>query len=538
MVEERHHQSLKVVSPCPFMQYPSNTGGSWIGGSPFLSKLKISIPSHQEIYLIIYEAWRFFNAMEDIIIGAGPAALSAGYSFAKHDIAPLLLEKDSRIGGLSKTHEVTFEGDTYMFDQGPHRFFSQNPDLYVMIEELLGEDWLVVDRLTRQLIDGKYYDYPVNVVQALKNVGPARAFRMMLDFLLATAKKLLGTSSKESFEDWIVSNFGRTLAEFNMLNYTEKIWGIPCSQISGAWAAQRIKGMNAFDIVKKALIKGGGPRSMVDSFYYPRHGIQQIYDSMATFIEGNGGEIKRSVDISRINLDGTSIKSIEFSDGAGKKHEKHVKSLISSMPITDLVQLFSPAAPKAVVKAANALGYRDQVQVFLIIDKPKITEDTWIYFPTTPPTFGRMMEPKNWVDTMSPENRSSLLVEYFVFKNDETWNLTDDAIINKTMREIEWLGFAKKEQLLDGHVYRIEKSYPKWNLTYKKHLDIIYDYVNSFENLYCVGRNGRFYYNNQDHSIETGLLAAQSVIEGKRYDLDKIGMEDTYFEAGMLHGKK
>lgn len=475
--------------------------------------------------------------MKHVIIGAGPAGLSAGYNFARHDISPLILEKDSVIGGLSRTREVNFDGDVYLSDAGPHRFFSHNKDLYDMIEELLGEDWLVVDRLTRQFIDGKYYDYPVNIVQALKNVGPVKALHMMLDYLEATVRKLVGASRKNTFEDWVVLNFGRTLAEFNMLNYTEKIWGIPCSHISGAWAAQRIKGMNAFDIVKKALLKGGGPRSMVNSFYYPRKGIQQIYDAMADFTVTHGGVIEKEACITKIDHDGDEVKSIEYSNKKGEKVAVDLESLISSMPITDLVRLLDPPAPDTVIEAAGKLGYRDQVQVWLIIDKPHIIEDTWIYFPTTPPTFGRMMEPKNWVPTLSPEHRSSLLVEYFVFKNDEIWQMTDDEIISKTMKELEDLGFVRQDKLLKGYVYRTEKSYPKWNLVYKKYLDVIYEYLDKFSNLYCIGRNGRFYYNNQDHSIETGLLAAQSVIEGKKYDLTKVGMEDSYFESGMLYRK-
>ncbi|MEX2682749.1 MAG: NAD(P)-binding protein, partial [Candidatus Sigynarchaeota archaeon] len=198
--------------------------------------------------------------MKNIIIGAGPAGLSAAYNLARHEIGNLLvLEKELQIGGLAKTLEFTFDGETYRTDTGPHRFFSQNPALYKMIEELLGPDWVVVDRLTRQLIDGKYFNYPVDILQAVRNVNPLVAIKMMLDFVQATTRKILVNPKVVTFEDFVVLNFGRRLGQFNMLNYTEKIWGIPCSQIAASWAAQRIKGMNAFDIVKKAVIKSGGP---------------------------------------------------------------------------------------------------------------------------------------------------------------------------------------------------------------------------------------------------------------------------------------
>jgi len=475
--------------------------------------------------------------VKQIIIGAGPAGLSTAYNFARHDMESLVLEKEAVIGGLAKTLEFKHDGEVYRTDAGPHRFFSLNPSLYKMIEELLGEDWVVVDRLTRQLIDGKYFNYPVDIVQALRNVDPFIAIKMILDYANATVRNILVKPPRITFEDFVVLNFGRRLAQFNLLNYTEKIWGIPCNKIAGSWAAQRIKGMNAFDIVKKALIKGGGPRSMIDSFYYPKKGIQEIYDKMAEFATSKGARIEKEVAIKKITHDGSKITGIEYSKG-GKLVNEGVQNLISSMPITEIVQILEPKAPERVIKAAKSLGYRDQVQVFLIINKPHLTKDTWLYFPTTPPTFGRAMEPKNWYPTMSPENKSSLLVEYFVFKGDELWNMNDDLIIKKTMHEIEWLGFAKTGDLLKGWIIRTEKAYPMWDLTYKQRLDVLTNHLKQFSNLYCVGRNGRYFYNNQDHSIETGLLAAQSIIDGKKYDLDNIGMENTYFEAGMLYKKK
>ncbi len=272
-------------------------------------------------------------------------------------------------------------------------------------------------------------------------------------------------------------------------------------------------------------------------FYYPKQGIQEIYDKMAEFSVKGGSVLETGITIKKVHHDGTSVTHVSYEKG-GKLVKEPVSNLISSMPITELVQLLEPAAPEQVIKVAKKLGYRDQIQVFLIIDKPHITEDTWIYFPTTPPVFGRMMEPKNWYPAMAPEKRSSLLVEYFVFKGDGWWNMSDQAIIDKTLTELQVLGFVKKSECLKGFVYRIEKSYPMWDLDYKKKLDAITDHLDALRNLYCVGRNGRYFYNNQDHSIETGLLAAQSIVDGKKYDLNNIGMENTYFEAGMLYKKK
>jgi len=475
--------------------------------------------------------------MKNVIIGAGPAGVSAAYNLARHDATALVLEKEAKIGGLAKTLEFEYDGEIYKTDTGPHRFFSLNPTLYTLIEDLLGPDWLIINRLTRQLIDGKYFNYPVDIVQAIRNVNPFIAIKMILDFLDATARKILVNPEPRTFEDFVVLNFGRRLAQFNMINYTEKIWGIPCTKIAASWAAQRIKGMNAFDIVKKALIKGGGPRSMIDSFYYPKLGIEEIYDKMAEFAENKGSVVQRESRATKILHDEGRITGIEY-EHAGEITAEDVENLISSMPITELVQILEPAAPASVIKAAKSLGYRDQMYVFLIVDKPHITKDNWIYFPTTPPTFGRAMEPKNWIPAMSPENRSSLLLEYFVFEGDKMWTMADDELIERTVRELEWLGFMTKKEFLKGWVIRIKKAYPMWDLTYKVRLDVLKEYLKRFENLYCIGRNGRYFYNNQDHSIETGLLAAQSIIDGKRYDLEHIGMENTYFETGMLVRRK
>ena len=262
-----------------------------------------------------------------------------------------------------------------------------------------------------------------------------------------------------TFEDWTVANFGRELAAFNMLNYTEKIWGIPCTKIAASWAAQRIKDMNAFDIVKNLLIKSDQPRSMIDSFYYPKKGIQEIYDAMAAFAENHGSTIEKEVTITRVLHDGHRVQQLEY-EKAGETVTVDTDCLISSMPITDLVTLLEPKAPEFVLKRAQTLGYRDQIHVFLIVDKPSITKDTWLYFPTTPPVFGRMMEPKNWYPTMSPANRTSLLVEYFVFKGDEWWTMPDDEIIRRTTRELGALGFVKRNEILKGWVMRSEKAYP------------------------------------------------------------------------------
>ncbi len=473
----------------------------------------------------------------NVIIGAGPAGLSASYELSRHGLPCIVLEKQDKTGGICKTWVFEYEGEKYLTDTGPHRFFSKNPALYQMIEDLLGPDWVEVKRLTRQLINGKYYDYPVNVVQAVMNAGPDRAVKMGLDFLKEMVKGFFVEPDKSTFESWVVANFGRSLASFNLLNYTEKIWGIPCSKIAGEWAAQRIPGMNALSIVKKAIFKSGGPKSMIDAFFYPRLGINMIYAAMEKITKEKGNSVLTKVKITKIRHDNGLVTSLDYEVGGAKKTIP-VDNLISSMPITELIELFDPRPPQEVLNASRSLEYRDQLYVFLIIDNPKITEDTWIYYPTTPPTFGRMMEPKNWTKNMAPARRSSLFVEYFAFKGDALWRLSKENLVKMTVRQLEWLGFCKASEVLDAHVIYNEKAYPSWDIYFRKRLTKINTYLAQFPNVYTVGRNGRFRYNNQDHSIETGLLAAKSIIEEQNYDLEAAGAELEYFESGKLYQKK
>jgi protoporphyrinogen oxidase len=358
---------------------------------------------------------------------------------------------------------------------------------------------------------------------------------MGLDYVKELIRGFFSEADKSTFESWTVANFGRSLAEFNMLNYTEKIWGIPCNQIAGEWAAQRIPGMNALSIVTKALNIGGGngPKSMIDAFYYPRRGINMIYAAMEREVRAHDNPILTETNITRIYHENGLVTSLNY-EHEGVTETIPVDNLISSMPITDLVALFDPAPPASVLRAAWQLEYRDQVYVFLIINKPHITKDTWIYFPTTPPTFGRMMEPKNWTADMAPANRSSLFVEYFAFKGDKLWKMPEEKLIQMTVKQLAWMGYLKPEEVLDAHVIYNEKAYPSWDIHFRKRLNKINAYLAQFPNVYTVGRNGRFRYNNQDHSIETGLLAAKSILEEQNYDLEAVGADLEYFESGSL----
>jgi len=462
----------------------------------------------------------------DAILGAGIGGLFCGHELFKNKRKFMIIEKQNSVGGIAKT--LNFGG--FRTDLGPHRFYSKNEELYLEIEKILGKDWIIVKRYTPQYINGKWYDYPIKINQALKNAGLIKGFKIGSSFLFQQAKNCLNKKEPSNFEEWIVSKFGRELAEFSMLNYTEKIWGIKCRDISVEWAKQRIKGLSIPEIIKNALIN---PRekvaTFIDEFYYPRYGIGMISGKIAEIIKKNGNKIILNSKVNEIKHNEKKIESVKI-----KNKKTKVNNIVSSIPIGELVNLLNPRAPKKVLDALKNLRYRDQVYVFLTINKERVTNSNWIYFPEKNIPFGRIMEPKNWTKEMSPENKTSLLAEYFANKGDKTWEMGDEKIKEITVRVLEKLNFLKKEEVIDYKIIRLEKAYPQWDINYEENLKIVMDFLSKFENLYLIGRNGRFRYNNMDHSMLTGIMAARSIIENKKYDLESVGMEQEYFETGVI----
>lgn len=470
---------------------------------------------------------------ENLVIGAGPAGLTCAMKVSEAGKKVILIEKENKIGGFGKTLEFKEDGLIFKTDIGPHRFFSKNKYLYEMISKLLKENWILVNRKTRQFIDGKFYDYPINFGQAIKNIGALKGAKIGLDYFSAIFKYKLLKKDIENFEDYIVANFGRELGEFNMLNYTEKIWGIPCKEIHPDWAKQRIKGLNLVSAVKNALLKSEGPKTLVDQFYYPKYGTGFLYDTMGGKIKEKGNEIYTNSYPEKILHDCRKIKEAEIIVN-GKKEIFEIGNLIESIPLTDFLDLMDPKPPEEVLNASKKLRWRNQVYLFLTLDKERITDDNWIYFPNKEIPFGRVSEMKNFSEEMSPQDKTSLFIEFFVFENEDIWKMNKDELFTLALPYFEKLGFFKKEEVREHYLFKKEKVYPVYDLEYIKNLEIIKKYLDKFENLYYIGRPGRFNYTNQDHSLEMGLLAAKSIIENKKYEFDKIGKENEYFEEGPV----
>jgi len=476
---------------------------------------------------------------ETLILGAGPAGLACAMELSRQGKRSVVIEKDSQIGGLAKTLHVREGDDVYLTDIGPHRFFSKNQYLYDFIEDLLQEEWRLVPRQTRQFIDGKFFDYPVKAMQTFKNLGPFRSLRILFDYFAARLRYGVLKRPLVTFEDYVVSNFGRSLAEFSMINYSEKIWGIPAAQIHPDWARQRISGLNLWSVFKKAVgLGGGGPKSLVDQFYYPQFGTGRIYEEIGKHLVEEGAAIHVDSQPVKVRHDGERVTAVDVRVADGTVRTYEPENVVESVPLTQFLQLLDPPPPAAVLDAASGLKWRAQVYLFLTIDKESISKDNWIYFPNKDIPFGRTAEMKNFSADMCPRGKTSFFVEFFAFESDPIWSMEKQEVFDLVMPYFEEWDFFKRDEVLGIHLWKRQCVYPVYDLEYDTRLAVVRDWLDQLANLIYIGRPGRFRYTNQDHSLEMGILASRMILEGRKYDLDTIGAENEYFEKGPIYEKR
>lgn len=477
---------------------------------------------------------------ETLILGAGPAGLACAMELSRKGKPSVVIEKDAQIGGLAKTLRIPVGDQEFLTDIGPHRFFSKNQYLYDFIEDLLDEEWRLVPRQTRQFIDGKFYDYPVKAMQTFKNLGPLRSARILFDYFAARITYGVFGKKLETFEDYVVSNFGRSLAEFSMINYSEKIWGIPAAEIHPDWARQRISGLNLWSVFKKAIGLGGGkgPKSLVDQFYYPQFGTGRIYEEIGKHLVQEGGEIHTASEPVKVRHEGGRITEVDVKAPDGSVRTYRPDNLVESVPLTRFLHLLDPLPPSAVLEAAAGLRWRAQVYLFLTLNKESITPDNWIYFPNKDIPFGRTSEMKNFSKDMCPAGKTSFFVEFFAFEEEAIYSMTKEEVFELSMPYFEKWGFFSRDEVESIHLIKRPNVYPVYDLEYDTRLGKVRDWLDAIENLIYIGRPGRFRYTNQDHSLEMGILASRMILEGRKYDLDTIGAENEYFEKGPIYEKR
>ncbi|MCC6191956.1 MAG: NAD(P)/FAD-dependent oxidoreductase [Anaerolineales bacterium] len=471
-----------------------------------------------------------------VVIGGGPAGLTAAVELCRRNVPVTLLEKDRLVGGIARTE--SYQG--YRFDIGGHRFFTKIGEVERFWRDLLGSEFITRPRISRIFYDGKFFDYPLKAMNALRNLGLLTSIQVVFSYLQS---QVFPYPREDTFEEWVSNRFGKRLYRIFFKTYTEKVWGIPCSEIRAEFAAQRIQGLSLPVAVRNALF---GPRqgkevvkTLIEQFQYPRLGPGQMWEQAAEFVNQHGGQVCLEAEVVQVRHAGGRVTEVVTrtprspgENGAAPAHTATVPgaAFVSTMPISELICKLTPPAPAEVLAAAQGLTYRDFISVILIVNQPTLFPDNWIYVHSPKVKVGRIQNFKNWSPDMVPDpQRSALGLEYFCTEGDPLWQMSEAALIELGRREMAAIGLVKAEDVMDGTVVRQPKAYPVYNGTYAGYLETIKSYLAGFSNLQTVGRNGLHKYNNQDHSMLTAMLAVRNLL-GEHHDVWSVNTERSYHE--------
>ncbi len=465
--------------------------------------------------------------MRVAVIGAGPAGLTAAYQLSKSRTEVDVYEAGPAVGGLSRTIELWDQ----RVDLGPHRFFSEYPRVNGLWREVVGSDYRMVDRLTRIYFRNRFFHYPLRPLDALWKMGLGRAAACVSSYLLEKISPSTADGA-DTFEAWVVSRFGRRLFDMFFKSYSEKLWGIPCRELDADFAAQRIKKFSLAEAIKAALGLGGNRhKTLVDQFAYPTGGTGIVYERMADRVRQAGNGIHLRSPVRRVLHEGFRVSGLELADGRFEPYD-HV---VSTMPLTLLAAgLGEP--PANVRTALDQLRYRNTILVYLHVDGKDLFADQWLYIHSPELKVGRVTNFRNWVPELHGSAQTTILaLEYWCNEEDAVWTTPDDQLINLATSEMGGTGLLNGAPVLGGKVHRIGRSYPVYARGYKEHLAPVIDYVRQFRGLMPIGRYGSFKYNNQDHSILMGLLAAENLLEEAGHNLWAVNSDyETYQEAAMV----
>lgn len=463
--------------------------------------------------------------MKVIIFGAGPAGLTAAYEACKNGLNPAIFEKDKDVGGISKT--VNYKN--YLFDIGGHRFFTKYDEVKRIWDEILGDDFITRPRLSRIYYNNKFFYYPLKPLNALMNLGLANSFLVVLSYFYSQIKPYRDVTN---LEQWVSNKFGKRLFTIFFKTYTEKVWGLSCQEIQADWAAQRIKSLSLGKAILNSLGFLGKDRvtTLIDEFQYPRKGPGQMWNRAKELVEKRGGKVHLKSQVVQLNRKGNKIISALVRTN-GSLEETNGDHFLSTLPLRELVLAIKPLAPNDVLDAAQKLRYRDFFTVSLVIGKPFIFPDNWIYIHSPEVRVGRIQNFKNWSPEMVPDPQTTTLgLEYFCFESDEIWKRDDSELIKLGIEEVGKLKFAAREEVIDGMVIRSPKTYPIYDEGYKERIETIRNYLSRIENLQTMGRNGLHRYNNQDHSMLSAIGAVRNIL-GENHSVWDINVDDEYHET-------
>lgn len=472
-----------------------------------------------------------------VIIGGGPAGLTAALELSKAGVEPIVFEMDRQVGGISRT--VDYKG--YRFDIGGHRFFTKVDWVHNWWMDILSEEFLVRPRLSRIYYQGKFFDYPLKPMNALRNVGFFESILVGLSYVKAQA---FPSREEKNLEQWVTNRFGKRLFEMFFKTYTEKVWGMKCTEIGADWAAQRIKNLNlgkaALSMLAPKLLTGKNQvTTLIEEFYYPRLGPGQMWERVTEMLEDRGHPVHLEHRVKTIHRDGKQVIGVTVVDANGKEERYDADHVISTMPVKELLNVMDPPPSENALEAANRLRYRDFLTVGLVVESPELFPDNWIYIHSPEVKVGRIQNFGNWSPYMVPDKSTSCIgLEYFVQEGDELWDASDEELIELGKKETAQLGLIDADKVIDGVVIRMPKAYPVYDHGYKENIDSIRQYLAQFPNLQLIGRNGQHRYNNQDHSMVTAMYAAENIL-GANHDVWDVNVEEEYHEeagAEKSHG--
>jgi protoporphyrinogen oxidase len=479
---------------------------------------------------------------EVVVLGAGPAGLTAAYELSRAGMPATVVEKDALVGGLART--VCYKG--FRFDIGGHRFFTKIPEVRAIWQELLGDELRSRPRLSRIYYRNRFFHYPLRPVDALRGLGVIDTGRIVTSYLWA---KAFPSREEANFEQWVSNRFGARLYSIFFKAYTEKVWGIPCTEIDADWAAQRIQNLSLGSAIRSALLpgrRGAVIKTLIDQFEYPRLGPGQMWEQCRKVIQERGHDVLMGHELVRIHHAQDRVTAVTVRDGAGGEQRLPATHVISSLALTDVIESLSPAAPDSVREAARRLRYRDFLTVALVIDRAELFPDNWLYIHSPEVRLGRIQNYKNWSpDMVADPGKSCLGLEYFVWENQgeqerpgapavrgevDLWSMQDEELLELGARELVQLGLVQRREVSDGVVVRMRRAYPIYDQAYLQAVAEIRAYLDTLPNLQQVGRNGQHRYNNQDHSMLTALLAARNVL-GEQHDIWDVNLEPEYQET-------
>jgi len=466
-----------------------------------------------------------------VIIGAGPAGLTAAYMLHKRGVSSTILEADDVVGGISRTAMR----DGWRFDIGGHRFFTKVKPVEDFWFEILGPDeFLRRPRMSRIYYRGKLYDYPIKPGNALRNLGPVEAVRCGFSYLWARVRP---PQDQSTLEGYIVANYGRRLYNHFFKTYNEKVWGVSASEIAADWGAQRIKGMSLWAAVWEPIRakffggrdKGKQVTSLIEEFNYPKYGPGQMWERCTELVTEQGSTVEFDARVTRIeHQDGRAVAVTTTTNGVETRHE--CTDVISSMPISQLLEAMDPPVPDDVLKAAKSLRYRDFMTVALVVPENFGFQDTWIYIHDPDVEVGRIQNFSSWSPYLVKDGRTCLGLEFFVQEGDEMWTKSDEDLVEQGKRELAHLNLVDPGKVEDGYVVRMPKAYPFYDWVYKQNVQTLRDWLEAnTPNVHPVGRNGMHRYNNQDHSMYTAMLTVENLF-GASHDVWSVNVEEEYHE--------